>query len=175
VTLVGVVAADIALQMPDFRSGERTFQLLTQVAGRAGRGSREGRVVVQTYNPNHYAIQAAAVHDYDGFYRQEIAYRRDLEYPPIQRMARLILWEANAEKAQQMAAEMAERLRHRTRELGLTQENHSLVGPAPAYFARVRGKYRWQIVLRCDDPSAVLRGIVVPLGWRIDVDPVSVL
>ncbi|MFN2203707.1 MAG: primosomal protein N' [Caldilineaceae bacterium] len=175
VTLVGVVAADVALHMPDFRSGERTFQLLTQVAGRAGRGTRDGRVVVQTYNPEHYAIQAAAAHDYHAFYRQEIGYRRDLGYPPIQRMARLILWEANAEKAQQMSEEMAERLRRRTHAFGLTAENHSLVGPAPAYFARVRGRYRWQIVLRCDDPSAVLRGMVVPFGWRIDIDPVSVL
>ena len=175
VTLVGVVAADVALHMPDFRSGERTFQLLTQVAGRAGRGTREGRVVVQTYSPDHYAIQAAAAHDYDAFYRREIGYRQDLGYPPVQRMARLIVWEKDAGKAQSMAEEMAAQLQRRIGELGLTAESHSLVGPAPAYFARVRGNYRWQIVLRCDDPSAVLRGMVVPFGWRVDIDPVSVL
>ena len=175
VTLVGVVAADVALHMPDFRSGERTFQLLTQVAGRAGRGTREGRVVVQTYSPDHYAIQASAAHDYDAFYRREIGYRQDLGYPPVQRMARLIVWEKDAGKAQSMAEEMAAQLQRRIGELGLTAESHSLVGPAPAYFARVRGNYRWQIVLRCDDPSAVLRGMVVPFGWRVDIDPVSVL
>lgn len=175
VTLVGVVAADVALHMPDFRSGERTFQLLTQVAGRAGRGMRSGRVVVQTYSPDHYAIQAAATHDYDAFYRKEIGFRRELGYPPVQRMARLIVWEKNAEKARAMAEEMAAQLGSRIREMKLSAESTSVVGPVPAYFARVRGYYRWQLVLRCDDPSAVLRGMVVPFGWRVDVDPVSVL
>ena len=175
VTLVGVVAADVALHLPDFRSGERTFQLLTQVSGRAGRGVRAGRVVVQTYNPEHYAIQAAAAHDYEAFYAREIEYRRDLGYPPIQRMARLIVWERNPHKAQSMAERMALQLEQRIRDAGLSAESYSMVGPAPAYFARVRGYYRWQVVLRCDDPAAVLRGVTVPFGWRVDVDPVSVL
>lgn len=175
VTLVGVVAADVALHMPDFRSGERTFQLLTQVSGRAGRGAHEGRVVVQTYNPGHYAIRAAAAHNYAAFYKREIEYRRQIGYPPVQRMARLIVWQKNADKAQVMAEQMSRQLHQRVRELGLSAESHSVVGPAPAYFARVRGYYRWQIVLRCDDPSAVLHGMDVPFGWRLDVDPVSVL
>ncbi len=106
VTLVGVIAADVGLYLPDFRSGERTFQLLTQVAGRAGRSRRGGRVVIQTYSPEHYVIQAAAEHHYTAFYRREMEYRRELGYPPLQRMARLIYWDKDAEKAESMAGQM---------------------------------------------------------------------
>ncbi len=175
VTLVGVVAADVALHLPDFRAGERTFQLLTQVAGRAGRGMTAGRVIFQTYSPDHYAVRAAASHDYVSFYRKEIAYREEMGYPPIQRMARLIVWERSEEKAQSMAEEMAQQLQFRIAQLDLTPESYSLIGPTPAFFTRVRGNYRWQIILRYDDPAAVLGGMSIPFGWRVDVDPVTVL
>jgi primosomal protein N' (replication factor Y) len=175
VTLVGVVAADVGLYLPDFRSGERSFQLLTQVAGRAGRGERGGRVVLQTYTPDHYVIQAAARHDYAAFYRRELAYRREHGYPPLRRMARLVYWDKKREKAQQMAESMAAGLQRRLRDLGLDGEQARLVGPAPAYFPRYRGNYRWQILLSTPDPAAVLRGLDIPFGWRVDVDPVSVL
>src|SRR5687768_13718832 len=99
VTLVGVVAADVGLYLPDFRSGERTFQLLTQVAGRAGRSRHGGRVVIQTYTPDHYVIQAAARHDFTGFYRREISYREEYRYPPLRRMARLVYWDKKPDKA----------------------------------------------------------------------------
>ncbi|HMN31123.1 MAG TPA: primosomal protein N', partial [Caldilineaceae bacterium] len=99
VTLVGVVAADVGLFLPDFRSGERTFQLLTQVAGRAGRSARGGRVVIQSYRPEHYAIQAAAQHDYQAFYRRESAFRQEHGYPPLKRLARLVYWDKKMEKA----------------------------------------------------------------------------
>ena len=108
VTLVGVVAADMSLYLPDFRAGERTFQLLTQVAGRAGRSRHGGRVVIQTYTPDHYVIQAAARHDYAAFYRRELGLRAELgDYPPLRRLARLVYWDKNADKAQTAAESMA--------------------------------------------------------------------
>ncbi|MBP7964172.1 MAG: primosomal protein N', partial [Caldilineaceae bacterium] len=106
VTLVGAIAADTGLFLPDFRSGERTFQLLTQVAGRAGRSERGGRVVIQTYRPDHYAIQAAAQHDFHAFYQREIAFRREHRYPPIRRLAKLVYWDKKLEKAQIACADM---------------------------------------------------------------------
>ena len=99
VTLVGVIAADVGLFLPDFRAGERTFQLLTQVAGRAGRSALGGQVIVQTYHPDHYAIVAASHHDYEGFYRQEIAFRREQGYPPFRRLARLVYYHTQRDKA----------------------------------------------------------------------------
>jgi primosomal protein N' (replication factor Y) len=148
VTLVGVVAADVGLFLPDFRSGERAFQLLTQVAGRAGRSARGGRVVIQTYRPEHHAIQAAAQHDYLAFYRRELAFRRELGYPPFGRLARLIYWEKNERKAKAAATEMAAVLRHRVAALRLPAELAVILGPMPAFFGRVRGYYRWQVLLR---------------------------
>jgi primosomal protein N' (replication factor Y) len=174
VTLVGVVSADVGLHMPDFRAAERTFQLLTQVAGRAGRSSRGGRVVIQSYAPSHYAIQAAARHDYPRFFEHEMAFRREQEYPPVRRMARLVLWESSAERARREAERLADELRWLLDSLGLA-ESSRIIGPTPPFFARVRGHYRWQLMLLCQDPSAVLRQLQIPIGWRIDVDPVSVL
>jgi len=175
VTMVGVIAADVGLHLPDFRSGERTFQLLTQVAGRAGRGELGGRVVIQTYNPQHYAIQAAAQHDYASFYRQEMLFRRENGYPPVKRMARLVYWEKKQEKAQETATKMAATLRHRLTELEAVSDEVSIMGPLPAFFARFGGYYRWQILMRAPDPTIILRGLDIPFGWRVDVDPVSVL
>jgi primosomal protein N' (replication factor Y) len=174
VTLVGVISADVGLYLPDFRAGERTFQLLTQVAGRAGRSQRGGRVVIQTYTPEHYVIQAAARHDYAAFYRREIGYRQEYDYPPVRRMARLVYWDKRAEKAQETAEAMAALLHNRLLEMGLAA-GAKVVGPAPAFFARYRGFYRWQILLTMDDPAAVLRTLDLPFGWRVDVDPVTVL
>jgi primosomal protein N' (replication factor Y) len=174
VTLVGVISADVGLYLPDFRAGERTFQLLTQVAGRAGRSRRGGRVVIQTYTPDHYVIQAAARHDYAAFYRRELAYRQEHAYPPVRRMARLVYWDKRPDRAQQTAEAMAAALRSRVHELRL-EDHVTLVGPAPAFFARYRGYYRWQVLLSADDPAAVLRPLEFAFGWRVDVDPVSVL
>ena len=110
VTLVGVVLADVSLNMPDYRAGERTFQVLTQVAGRAGRSPLGGQVILQTFQPENYVIQAAAGHDYDGFYRQEIAARERTGYPPFANLARLEYRHYNAERAEEAAREMAARL-----------------------------------------------------------------
>jgi primosomal protein N' (replication factor Y) len=179
VTLVGVIAADIGLFLPDFRSGERTFQLLTQVAGRAGRSERGGRVVIQTYRPEHHAIQAAARHDYAAFYARELAFRREHLYPPVRRLARLIFWEKNEQKAKRECERMAAILRVRAGQLaGQLAPQAGLfdvMGPAPAFFERFRGSYRWQILVSAPDPAAFLRGIDIPFGWRVDVDPAGVL
>jgi len=175
VTLVGVIAADTGLYLPDFRSGERTFQLLTQVAGRAGRSDLGGRVVIQTYTPGHYAIQAAAQHDYEAFYRHEIAFRAEHGYPPFQRLLRLVYWDKKLEKAEKAATEMAAMLRYRLTEMGVAGSLTNVMGPAPAFFSRFRGYYRWQVLVRAPDPTAVLDGLPIPFGWRVDVDPVTML
>lgn len=175
VTLVGVVAADVGLYLPDFRSGERTFQLLTQVAGRAGRSARGGRVVIQSYRPEHYAIQAAARHDYHAFYQRELSFRREHGYPPVKRLARLVYWEKKLEKAKAASEAMVEILQQRVQALGLAGEAVTILGPAPAYFARFRGYYRWQILLRAPDPAALLHGVAIPFGWRVNIDPISML
>lgn len=175
VTLVGVVAADVGLYLPDFRSSERTFQLLTQVAGRAGRSIHGGRVVFQTYNPEHYAIQAAAQHDYSAFYQREVAFRQAHGYPPLRRLARLVYWDKKLEKAQAASEAMAATLRRRLQEIGIAGEAVTVIGPAPAFFARYRSYYRWQVLLRAPDPAQVLHTIAIPFGWRVDIDPMSML
>lgn len=173
VTLVGVISADPALNLPDFRSGERAFQLLAQVAGRAGRGLLGGRVILQTYHPDHYAVVAAAAHDYAGFAARELAFRREQGYPPYRRLAKLVYEDVNPTRVQAEAETLAERLRDALSRRGLATTD--LIGPAPPFFARLRGRYRWQIVLRHADPAEFLRAVQVPPGWRVDVDPASVL
>jgi len=173
VTVVGIISADTALNLPDFRSGERTFQLLTQVAGRAGRGLLGGRVVLQTYNPDHYAVVAAAAHDYTGFAAHELAFRREQGYPPYRRLAKLLYEDPSPSRARAEAEALAETLRDALVRRGLPATD--LIGPAPPFFARLRGRYRWQILLRHADPAEFLRAVQIPPGWRVDVDPVSVL
>ena len=173
VTLVGVVLADIGLQLPDFRAPERIFQLLCQVAGRAGRGTEPGTAIVQTYLPEQYAVAAAASQDYPAFYRQEIEFRRIQRLPPFSRLIRLLYAHTNAGRCQREAQRLARALRHQRDVWGLTEGD--LLGPAPAYPARVRGRYRWHLLLRGSDPRLLLDKVEVPSGWTIDVDPVSVL
>ena len=173
VTLVGVVTADTMLHLPDLRAGERTFQLLTQVAGRAGRSVLGGRVIIQTYTPQHPAIQAASHHDYARFYAQEIAFRREHWYPPLARLVRLELVHRNANEAAAHARRMHEILRSKIERLGVPEID--LIGPAPCFFSRLRGRWRWQILIRGRDPVALVRGMHFPLGWRVQVDPISLL
>ncbi len=177
VTLVGVVSADVGLHLPDFRSAERTFQILTQVAGRAARGPLGGRVIIQTYTPEHYAIQAAARHDYEAFYETEMTFRQAADYPPFTRLARLLYTDPTWERARGEAEGLGARLVQYIRRQGFP--NTSLIGPAPAYFGRERGEFRWHIVLRSPEPGRILRGFFaadrLPYGWRIDIDPVSLL
>ena len=172
VTLVGVVLADIGLNLPDFRAGERAFQLMCQVAGRAGRGASPGRVVIQTYSPENYAVQAAAAQDYRLFYDQEVGFRRRLAVPPFGRLVHLVYLHTNPESCKREAMRMGRMLRHRIGSMGLTDVD--VVGPAPGFPERVRGRYRWHVVLRGFDLHSFLEGVTVPQGWMVDVDPVSV-
>ena len=172
VTLVGVASADTALHLPDFRAAERTFQLLTQVAGRAGRSRRGGRVIVQTYNPDHYAVQAASHHDYAAFFERELAYRRRLEYPPFSRLLALRYSHSDPRRSQAEATRLGRWLQSEIRRLGIPAE---LIGPAPCFFSRIQGRYRWQIVVRAPDPTVLLRDVALPLGWSVDVDPITLL
>jgi primosomal protein N' (replication factor Y) len=173
VTLVGIVSADTALFLPDFRAAERTFQLLAQVAGRAGRSPLGGRVILQTYNPDLPVIRAAAAHDYAAFYRDELAARREGRYPPFKRLARLIFAGSGAERARCEAERMAKVLRTHVARRG--EPGVEVVGPAPCFYPKLRGQHRWHILLRADEPEALLRPITLPLGWRVDVDPVDLL
>jgi primosomal protein N' (replication factor Y) len=172
VTLVGAVLADVSLNLPDFRAAERTFQLLTQVAGRAGRSPLGGQVILQTFQPDHYVIQSAARHDYASFYRQELAYRKTLGYPPFNRFIRLEYRHARADQAEAAAQTLAVQIKGWIESESLTAT--SLIGPAPCYFERVGGLYRWQIILVGPDPRQVLRARSLN-DWHIEVDPPSLL
>lgn len=173
VTLVGVISADTMLHFPDFRSGERTFQLISQVAGRAGRGALPGQVVVQTYTPEHYAIVAAAKHDYAAFYQQEIAYRRQYEHPPFSRLARLLYTHTSAASCQREAEQLAQRLKLEIAQRGTP--DLAVIGPSPAFFSKARGRFRWQLILRGPAIAMFLADIPLPHGWVIDIDPMSLL
>ena len=172
VTLVGVVSADTALNLPDFRAGERIFQLLSQVAGRAGRGTLGGKVVIQTYSPEHYAIQAAARHDYSSFYDKEIEYRRQLHNPPFTRLACLTYSHTNDALCQREAERMKRLLSQEIDSQGIGIE---LIGPAPAYIHRLRGRFRWQLILRGSELSTFLSPIPFPQGWTVDIDPLGLV
>ena len=173
VTLVGVVLADVGLFLPDFRAGERTFQLLTQMAGRTGRGPLGGRAIVQTYTPEHYAIQAASHHDYGRFYRREIAFRRAHGYPPIGRLVRLLYSGSGEDRALRATARVRRLIDEEVARQGLSDID--VLGPAPCFVRRVRGRYRWQILLRGDRFAPLLDRLELPPGWTVDVDPVSLL
>jgi primosomal protein N' (replication factor Y) len=177
VTLVGVVSADTALNLPDFRAAERTFQLLAQVAGRAGRGPGGGQVVLQTYTPEHYAIRSAAQHDYAGFYAQERAFRQQMAYPPFARLARLVREDANQARCRDRARELARLLNQTIRQHRLGDID--LVGPAPCFFQRLRGRWRWQILARAPHPASDLFKLFdlapLPTGWHLDLDPLDIL
>jgi primosomal protein N' (replication factor Y) (superfamily II helicase) len=173
VSLVGVVNADTGLNLPDFRAGERTFQLLCQVAGRAGRGSFAGKAVIQTFSPGYYAIKFAARHDYVGFYESEIRYRTDFGYPPLRDMIRLVYSNTNEEKCRREAERMARSLNEAIDSRGLSDAK--LIGPAPGYMSRLRGKFQMQVIFLGHDLQNILSKIDIPRGWILDVDPVGMI
>ncbi len=173
VTLVGVVSADTSLNLPDFRAGERTYQLLSQVAGRAGRGPSGGRVIIQTYSPEHYAIRAAVRHDYQSFYEQEIDFRRQLNEPPLTQLARLLYVHTNDAACQREAERMKQRLNEEIGARGVG--GIDIIGPAPAFIHRRRGRFRWHLILRGTGLAAFLTPVDFPKGWTVDVDPVGLL
>jgi len=172
VTLVGIVLAEVGLHLPDPFAAERTFDVLTQVSGRAGRSSLGGRVVMQTFQPEHYVIQAAAGHDYAAFYAHELDYRRQLGYPPFSHLVRMecrhVQSAAAESQARAMAAKLAGWIDSQDR------RETTIIGPVPCFFSRLNGLYRWQIILRGPNPAGLLRG--KNLGdWRVEVDPSSLL
>ncbi len=172
VTLVGMVLADVGLHLPDPFAAERVFQVLTQVAGRAGRRAPGGSAILQTFEPEHYAIRAAAAQDLAAFYVEESAQRRRLGYPPFSGLLRLEVRHTDARAAEREAQLLATSLRRQAR-----VENHqsiTVTGPVPCFYPRLDGKYRWQIVLRGADPRTLLPERLAP-NWRIEVEPVSLL
>ncbi len=171
VTLVGVVSADVALNLPDERAAERTYQLLAQAAGRAGRGERPGLAIIQSYQPDHPAIRAVAKDDAAAFYDSELEMRRRFGSPPFGRLVKLTVGLADRAAAEAEAVAMAERLRQRAQERGARV---AVVGPAPAYIARRAERWRWNVVLRGDDPVALLDG-GLDAPWSVDVDPETLL
>jgi primosomal protein N' (replication factor Y) (superfamily II helicase) len=183
VTLVGVLSADVGLHMPDFRASERTFQLLTQVAGRAGRSERGGRALIQTYSADHPAIDFARTHDFDSFSKVEAQARRELGYPPYGRLAALRLDSLDSDKVESAARRIFVTLQEIRSAQG--QDNVDLLGPVPAPIEFVKGRYRWRILLRAprqDSIRRLLEPIFVdiespPKNVRIqlDIDPVSML
>jgi primosomal protein N' (replication factor Y) len=181
VTLVGVIQADTALHLPDFRAAERTFHLLTQVAGRTGRGERGGRVLIQTFDPDHPAIAAAVRHDFAAFAAQELPLREMLHYPPFGAMIRVVVRSPDEAAAAAFARRLAERVRAALERLGAVAR---VLGPAPAPFPRLRGKYRFHVQLQGPDGDqlrAAMRSAqeeVQPpaeVQWMIDVDPLDML
>lgn len=173
VTLVGVVNADTGLNLPDFRAGERTFQLLSQVAGRAGRGFAGGHVIIQTYCPEHYAIVAASKHDYQGFYAQELSYRRRFGYPPFGRLARLVFSHTSESRCRVETQRVAKLLKDEVQRMGVSDIR--LIGPAPSFVSRVKGRYQWQIAICGENIHELLASVILPQGWTVDIDPVSML
>ena len=167
VTLAAVVAADVTLNLPDYRAAERTFQLLAQVAGRAGRGPMPGRVIIQTYAADHYAVRAAARLDVDGFADEELVRRRLLGYPPFSLLARLLIVDADRRRAEARGRKAAE---------AVAGAGVEALGPLPAYVARRANRWRFQVVLRALDGASRMAALErVPPGVAIDVDPESLL
>jgi primosomal protein N' (replication factor Y) len=173
VTLAGIINADTGLNFPDFRSSERTFQLLCQVAGRAGRGVKAGKVIIQTYSPDNYIIEAAAKHDYLGFYRREIDYRRQYNYPPFSQLVRLVYSHTDEGLCRREAERVYRLILEEKAGRGVIDFN--IIGPVPTFAFRARGKYRWQIFLRGPDPTRMLSQLTLPRGWTIDVDPIGMV
>jgi primosomal protein N' (replication factor Y) len=182
VTLVGELDADVALHLPDFRAAERTFQLLVQVAGRAGRGRTPGEVLVQTCSPEHPAIQAACQDDEAMFAARELGERREARYPPFVRLATMLLTGTTEAEVERASGLLADAIRPAAESEGVT-----LLGPAPQALARLRGKYRWHLLLKGASAPKLRTVLLAGLEWAeskarpstvrivVDVDPVEVL
>jgi primosomal protein N' (replication factor Y) len=178
VALAVVLQADTYLGFPDFRAVERTYSLLTQLAGRAGRGDRPGKVVIQTFHPEHYAIQAALEHDDERFAAEEMQFRRMFHYPPFTRMVQLMVRDANRSRAEQRARRLGDSLLRHPR-----GKDVRILGPAPAPFEKLRGQWRFQILLRAPsggDVRQLVREVLESessAGGRtvVDVDPLELL
>jgi len=181
VTLVGVVSVDAGLALPDFRSAERTFQLITQVAGRAGRGDRPGKVLIQTYHPYHYALRHACAQDYEGFYNEEIQYRQNHSYPPFVALASLLIHGPDLDRVRNDSLELRKQL-----DAANEQRHCRILGPAPAPLARLKGEHRFQLLLKSRSrrhlrevadaalKSASEQGLNLR-SINLEIDPVSIM
>jgi primosomal protein N' (replication factor Y) len=181
VTLVGVVSVDVGLALPDFRAAERTFQLLTQVAGRAGRGDRPGRVLIQTYHPEHYSLLCAKEQNYEEFYRREIVFRRTMHYPPFSALINVLIHDKDYDRANTAAAEFARELRLAALESGIR-----VLGPAPAAISRIKNEYRFQVLIKAQSRVRAREALDVAMdrvasaghnsrSISIEVDPVNLM
>ena len=178
VTLVGVVNADIGLGLPDFRASERVFQMLCQVAGRSGRGDTPGKVIIQTYQPDHYSIENSSDQNYKNFYSKEISYRKSFMYPPYSKIIRLIKHDINNSSCERDAFSLFKLLKSQQSEWGL--DDTDILGPTPAFPSRIKGHYRWQILLRGNRPESLLdtiefrelpHSMKISKDWSVDVNP----
>jgi len=176
VTLVGIISADTALNLPDFRSAERTFSLITQVAGRSGRGPKVGEVIVQTYNPDHYSIRRALKHNYRSFYESEIEFRKELSYPPISNLVIILIRGKDEEKVITVSEKIGSLLKREV-------DRATILGPAPAVLNKIAGKYRWQIIIKTADMKCIsefFQRHQLGFEWKgveinVDVDPLNML
>ena len=184
VTLVGVIAADLSLFFPEYHAGERTFQLLSQVAGRAGRGAAKGRVLIQTYQPEHYVFQTVQAQDYDSFFQRELESRRQLGYPPFTRLALVRLSGPQEESVVREARRLAAVLEQFRTSDGDLRARVRILGPAPAGLTRLQGRFRWQILIKSYGRPPLLRLLQhlrqvwtpVPrahLSLTLDIDPAT--
>jgi primosomal protein N' (replication factor Y) len=187
ITLVGIICADLSLNFPDFRAGERTFQLLAQVAGRAGRGTRPGRVILQTYNPDHFCILTAKDQDYRAFYDHEIRFRRTLQYPPFSRLIHILVAGKDKEQTALYAQNLGEVCRTLQSEDRAYRDHVKCLGPVAAPLPKLQKKYRWHILLKGLSPGP-LHGLTRAMMDRakrgisrtgvkvvVDVDPIDML
>ena len=177
VTLVGVVSVDTGLALPDFRSAERTFQLITQVAGRAGRGDRPGKVLIQTYHPYHYALRHACAQDYEGFYNEEINYRKNHSYPPFVALASLLVHGPDLGRVRNDSLELRKQL-----DLANEDRKCRILGPAPAPLARLKGEHRYQLLIKSRSrkqvraiADAALKTVTNLRSVNLEIDPVSIM
>ena len=172
---------DVGLELPDFRAAERTFQLLTQVAGRAGRGDRPGRVIIQTYHPEHYSLVCAREQNYEEFYRREIVFRRTMHYPPFSALINVLIHDKDYDRANGTAMEFARELRDAAKSSGLR-----VLGPAPAAISRIREEYRFQVLIKAQSRARAREALDVamdrvtsaghnPRSISIEVDPMNLM
>ena len=189
VTLVGIIAADTSLNLPDFRSSERTFQLLTQVAGRAGRGDLEGKVFVQTYNPNHYSIQCAKHHDYVEFYQKEILLRKEFNYPPFFNIISIVAYGEDRGNVSLKMEQIHSLILKNMKRNQLYNQKNELIGPYPAPLEKIKNKYRYQILIKCPDEDlnrfkSIIKWVCIlnkhglnlnGVKFNIDINPNSIL
>lgn len=180
VTLVGVVAADLTLNLPDFRAPERTFQLLTQVSGRSGRGEEKGNVVVQTYDPDHYSIIHAKKHDYKGFYKEEIKLRKAFNYPPFTNIISIVFSTINEKLLEKITTKVADiiikNIEHKNKEFDI---RNNIIGPTPSPISKIKNKYRWQILIKANDSELnmiknIIYWVCINNKYNISIDDVTI-